>query len=363
MAAPLVVLIVGLGVALTARPNLPTAAGGPPAALIAHGSRQAPGTGAPATLGPPSSFAFIRNGDIWLDQPGAALQQLTKLGNVTYFLWSPDGSWLAVLRNEPDTGFGFDLYTTAADGTQERLVRKWVSTMAWSPDGRHLAVLWPDTLTSTLYTVDVVDPATGGSRTLAHFTTSLYAGGDCGVYPFMINTRESTLQERLAWTSEGIFAQGSDKTGAAPESPVRIDPTSGEITPVSTAEVQQAYDRAMSLLARARFTVSRIDDGQNFGFHTVLNMLSADGAEQAVIDVGRELLLPAFDAASGQILFTALTVTSQGVSQPGCPSYTYQEALWTYDLATRQATPLFADGTSYGGFWQPRLVRPNTRAA
>src|SRR5262249_13265216 len=73
-----------------------------------------------------------------IDADGTKLRRLTTGGGEP--AWSPDGSQLAFIRNNPSTRFT-SLFVIATDGSGERQLPCPVaaSEPAWSPDGRQIA--------------------------------------------------------------------------------------------------------------------------------------------------------------------------------------------------------------------------------
>jgi RNA polymerase sigma-70 factor (ECF subfamily) len=317
-------------------------------------------------------YAFLREGDIWIKPAHGAVARVTRLGNVTYYRWSPDGRWMALLTKQPDPKLGFDLYTVRGDGRNLRLIRRSVSTMAWSPDSNQLAVLWLTVADVLNYSVDIVQPTTGWTRAVAHFTNRAYDGPSAvGNTPDPLPFDwEIFTHELLAWTKDGIYAYGLGTQGQqpAPGGPgiellgVVIDPVSGAMTTTPSSEVGKVY--VSTVLNSVPGLYMRVIDhwshdltAPNSGLWSSLRWIVNDTGVIHDIDIGRGIFGPSFDPASNRLLFSVLIVTNATVTGADAQPirYAYRTEVWAVRLdGHSDPKPFLTDG-SYLPTWQPPL--------
>jgi Tol biopolymer transport system component len=91
-----------------------------------------------------SMIAFSDGNNIQAIKPnGTGLTQLTRTAAIERApIWSPDGTTIAFLRQERGgRNAPYDLWTMAADGSEQTRLTTKVSSAAWSPDGTMLAFL------------------------------------------------------------------------------------------------------------------------------------------------------------------------------------------------------------------------------
>jgi hypothetical protein len=291
---------------------------------------------------------------------------------LTYYQWSPDGREIAFLAKQADTKPDFALYTIGSDGRNLRLIRRTVSTMAWSPDSKQLAVLWLSLSDGLNYSVDVAQPTTGRTRTIAHFTNRNYDGGSAlGQYPDpMPYDWEILTHELLAWTKDGIYAYGLGTQGQQPAAGapgiellgVLIDPVSGAMTTKPSSEVGEAY--VSTVLNSVPGVHLRVIDHwshdlttPNSGLWSSLRWIVDDTGVIHDIDIGRGIFAPSFDPASNRLLFSVLIVTDATVTgQDAQPiRYVYRTEVWEVHLDGHSDSKPFLNDGSYLATWQPPL--------
>jgi len=320
------------------------------------------------------AFAFIRQGDVWVKPAHGSATRLTHLGNVTYYRWSPDGREIALLTKQPDAKLGFDLYTIGSDGHNLRLVRRSVSTMAWSTDSKQLAVLWLTVGDSLNYSVDVVQPATGRTRTITHFVNHGWDGVSVHdtFYPLLYN-REILTGEVLAWTTDGIYVLGAGSQGDTNDVAglnqlfgltmgLRIDPVTGATTQETPEAIGRAYDATVSnSVPGINFSMGNYNaldlNEPNSGLWTFFTWEVDNGARFHTLDIHREMFAPSFDPANNRLLFSVLVVTNATATgdYDHPVVYTYRTEVWSVPLdGHSDPQPLLTDG-SYLATWQPPL--------
>ena len=189
LAAPVVSLVVAA----------PAVADAGSSAAVVRGS-----TGASARAGG-DVLAFVRNGRIFsVRANGSQLTQLTSFRTNTEPVWSPDGSRIAYVHEDPDASS--DVWVMDADGTHKKQLTDVgdVVSPAWQPDGQSIAFAgaprgtWNWETWARCHGKDC-RPVLGVSATAPHGTpVAVRAEVDGEQVPV------ETLNASLAWAPDGV---------------------------------------------------------------------------------------------------------------------------------------------------------------
>jgi Tol biopolymer transport system component len=263
--------------------------------------------------------------------------------------WSPDGSRMAFIRNQPDGAT--ELLTTAPDGSDERVVATrriptgflgpqlalGLSAPAWSPDGTIIAALGAraDSGTGGTGQIVFVDVATGSERAVDHG-------------PVLVGFS-------LAWLDEDTLILSTLDRASAPIQLWRLSYSSGEMSRVTNDTNQYLSlsltpDRDTLVTSRllASFAVwMREDDGA--WIEVVSNGPMKSGIEFGLAWLGEDLLyVPSTGTGFGLTRWRPSTgATQMLVPSGGSPSVSQNGSTVVYhDFDAEERWSMDAEGNN-----------------
>lgn len=230
---------------------------------------------------------------------GERIYQLTDRGGRSVSpRWSPDGQWIAFLRDSGGDG-RFQIWVMRRDGRRLRQVTTAAADhrdIAWSPDGAHLAFVSDST--GRRHGLEVVEVASGGRRALSDFA-------------------HDEAQPR--WSPDArwlLFGRGGDLhlVPAAGGEPVRLDTRGGDVA--GAADGRWSPDgRTIAFTAelpgRSEIALAHLDGTQVSRVEILTNSIH-DSSEPSWRPDGRGLVY--LQARDGQVAVRRVFVASHADS-------------------------------------------------